>query len=268
MEGGVDPFGSRPREHVVPSLAVGQQHVEEVVALLPAGGHRGELEAELLGVGGQEGLVAVEHGSSSTEDPVLALELGDQVGRQHVRQAARRPGVCPGVLVDLAEEERRPVGALVVDDTRPLDVFLAVDHQGAALAAGEVLGLVEAEGGEPTEAADEGGRPGGRTSRGRCPRPARRGARPPSPSGGRRGLRPLRRSGWARPPAPWVEDLATRSGSRPRVVGSMSQKWIRAPWRAKASAVVTNPKDGTTTVSPGPTSTASPTSPAPWCTRW
>ena len=37
----------------------------------------------------------------------------------------------------------------------------------------------------------------------------------------------------------------------PRVRGSMSQKTRRAPWRAKASAVVMNVNDGTMTVSPG-----------------
>ncbi len=36
----------------------------------------------------------------------------------------------------------------------------------------------------------------------------------------------------------------------------MSQKSTRAPWRTKASAVVTNPKEGTTTVSPGPMSSS------------
>ena len=38
----------------------------------------------------------------------------------------------------------------------------------------------------------------------------------------------------------------------PRVSGSMSQKRIRAPWRAKARALLVKVNDGTTTVSPGP----------------
>ena len=76
---------------------------------------------------------------------VALLELGQQVGREDVGQAERRAGVLPGVLVDLAEHERTAVGALVVEDPRPVDVAGVVEHQRAALAADEVLGLVEAQ---------------------------------------------------------------------------------------------------------------------------
>ena len=79
------------------------------------------------------------------EDRLPPLELAEQVGREHIGQPERRSGVLPGVLVDLAQQELPPVRPLVVQHVGAVDVVVAVDDQGTALAADEVLGLVEAQ---------------------------------------------------------------------------------------------------------------------------
>ena len=61
------------------------------------------------------------------EDPVSGLELGEQVGRQYVRQYVARAQVDPAVLVHLPAEELLPVGSLVADELGPLDEGRLVD---------------------------------------------------------------------------------------------------------------------------------------------
>ena len=73
------------------------------------------------------------------------LELRPQERRDDLARQIRRADVDPGVLVDLAAEELRAVGALLADDLGALDEARVVDQQRAALAGDDVLGLVEAE---------------------------------------------------------------------------------------------------------------------------
>src|SRR5262249_30614127 len=84
-------------------------------------------------------------------DRVLRLELGHEERRQDVRRKKARADVDPGVLVYLTAEEARAVGPLVSDDLSPLDEPGIVDHERAPFAAGEVLRLVEAQGGQLAE---------------------------------------------------------------------------------------------------------------------
>ena len=83
-----------------------------------------------------------------------------KAARQLARQE-RRADVDPGVLVDLAAEELRSVGALLPDDLRALDEARVVDEQRAAFAGDDVLRLVKAE-----------APPGGRCRRAAGPRSA------------------------------------------------------------------------------------------------
>ncbi len=106
-----------------------------------------------------------------------------QVCRQHVGQAERRADVLPGVLVDLAEEERPAVGALVVEHPGPVDVAASLSSKRPTLAADDVLGVVEALGGEPAEAAQRLARASDRKVRARCPRSPRRQAGRRAPCG-------------------------------------------------------------------------------------
>ncbi len=76
------------------------------------------------------------------------LQLRQQEGRQDIGRQVAGADVHPGVLVHLAAEEAAAVGAFLADDLGALDVAWVVDQQRAALAAGEVLGLVEALGGQ------------------------------------------------------------------------------------------------------------------------
>ena len=73
-----------------------------------------------------------------------ASSCAEQERREDVGRQIARADVDPGVLVDLAAEEPAAVGALLADDLGALDELRVVDEQRAALAAGEVLGLVEA----------------------------------------------------------------------------------------------------------------------------
>ncbi len=98
--------------------------------------------------------VPLEDAAALGLDDVALLELAEEVSRERVGHAERRAGVAPGVLVHEALEERLAVGALVVEHPRALDVVGVVEHQGAALAADEVLGVVEALRGEAADAAE------------------------------------------------------------------------------------------------------------------
>ncbi len=82
------------------------------------------------------------------------LQLCGEEGGEDVAEPERRSEPLPGVLVDRPVEERLPVRALVEQDVRSLDVIGGVEHECAALAADEVLRLVEAERGHATERAE------------------------------------------------------------------------------------------------------------------
>ena len=79
-------------------------------------------------------------------------------GRRGRRRAGPTSGssihVDPSVFVHLPAEEPAAVGAFLADDLGPLDEARVVDQERAALAAGEVLGLVEALRGEAAERAE------------------------------------------------------------------------------------------------------------------
>ena len=103
-------------------------------------------------------------------DDVDELELREHDRGQRVGEEVARAAVDPGVLVDLAEHEAGSVGALLAHDERAVPPVFAVHEQGAALAARDVLGLVEAERGEVAVACPAGGRTTTRTARARSPR--------------------------------------------------------------------------------------------------
>ena len=222
-----------------------------MVGRAPVGGHPHHLEAQLVGVRRQRRGVALADAPALALHRVALLQLAEEVGGEHVGEAERGAGVLPGVLVDLAEHEGVAVGALVVEHAGAVDVLGVVEQERAALAADEVLGLVEAEGGEAPQAAERLAPPACRRARARCPPRAA----PPASRPGRRGSPARRtrrrRSARSRPPA-----RARRGASRgvrgpgPACRGSMSQKSRPAPCRANARPVLVKVNDGTMTVSP------------------
>ena len=222
-----------------------------------SGGIAGQRVAVPRGVGLEQPPVALERRPPLGEDRVPLLELAVQVGGQHVGQPERRADVLPRVLVDLAEQELAPVGALVVHDVGPVDVGLAVDDQRAALAADEVLGLVEAQRGEAAEAAERAA-PVAAEQAVRVVLDelgARASAR--APAGCRRCRSPPPRSGWARPRGRCRPSARPGGPGRARACAPRCRRTgCGRPARANASAVVTKPNDGTTTVSPGPRSSS------------
>src|SRR5690606_219431 len=78
-------------------------------------------------------------------------ELGVEDGRVQLAHQIAGTDVGPGVLVYLAPEEARPVGALLADDLSAFEQLRVIDHERATLARVHVLGVVEALGGERTE---------------------------------------------------------------------------------------------------------------------
>ena len=132
----------------------GMQHVEEVPGGLAVGRHHGQTQSQ-LGRGLRHQLeVGLEQPTPLRLDRLGLLELAGEVRRQRVGHAEGGARVAPRVLVDLAEEEGPPVGALLVEDARAVDVPRVVEQQRTALAAHEVLGLVEAQAGHPAQAAE------------------------------------------------------------------------------------------------------------------
>src|SRR5947208_453044 len=83
-------------------------------------------------------------GAAAPPDLVHRLDLGVEEGARDLAGDVRRADVDPGVFVHLAPEELRPVRPLVAEDLRPVDQRGVVDAERAALAAGEVLRIVEA----------------------------------------------------------------------------------------------------------------------------
>src|SRR5262245_42097310 len=87
-------------------------------------------------------------------DALARLQLRVEVGGEDVGGYVAGPDVHPGVLVDQSPKEPAAVRALLADDLRPLGEARVVDEQRAALAAVDVLGLVEALRREAAEGAE------------------------------------------------------------------------------------------------------------------
>ena len=110
------------------------------------------MQAELVDHRGEHACIRRRDRAPLVEDDVALLELAVEERREHFAQSERRADVVPGVLVDLAEHEGAAVRALVVEHVGARDVGLVVDDERAALAADEVLRLVEAQRAETAEA--------------------------------------------------------------------------------------------------------------------
>src|SRR5438094_2605305 len=130
-----------------------QQQIEHVKRLLAmywddrqANRVRGGPLAKVAGIGLPDRLAALLDGFGR-------FQLRQQVGGQQVGRQIARADVDPRVLIDLAPEELRAVGALLPDDLGPLNQLRRIDQQRTALAAGDVLGLVKAQRGQPAETA-------------------------------------------------------------------------------------------------------------------
>src|SRR5260370_24007011 len=101
---------------------------------------------------GESLMVAVPMGLPAPCQGLGILELRPEKGRNDVARQIGGADIDPSILIDLAAEEFASVGAFFADDLGPLDEARVVDDQRAAFAGDEVLGLVEAEGRELSEA--------------------------------------------------------------------------------------------------------------------
>src|SRR5690242_16583557 len=100
------------------------------------------------------GVVALPDLLAPALDLLARLELPEENGREQVRREIAGADVHPRVFVDQAAEETAAVCAFLADDLGSLHERRIVDQQCTALAAAEVLRLVEAEGGKGSEGAE------------------------------------------------------------------------------------------------------------------
>ena len=133
---------------------IGQQQVVHVRVVPAVRGHDRPAQQAACLERRERRVVALPDREPRGRDALGLLELrGEERGDDLARQV-RRADVDPGVLVDLAAEELRAVGALLADDLGALDEARVVDEQRAALAGDDVLGLVEAQRAERADRAE------------------------------------------------------------------------------------------------------------------
>src|SRR6185312_5984384 len=130
-----------------------------VERLLAVRGNRGQGHAVLGGPRAEAAGIAFPDARAASLDVAPALELRAQERRLQIGHQEARADVDPGVLVDLAAEEAAAVGPFFAEDLGALDERRIVDEQRAALAAGDVLGLVERLRGEGAEGAEPAAAP-------------------------------------------------------------------------------------------------------------
>ncbi len=123
---------------------VWQQQVEHVIGLDAVGW--GEGQAHILGggPGGKFVCIGVPDALADGLDMRVGLELRQEEGCQEIGGQVAGADIHPGVFIYLAAEEAAAIGAFLSDDLGAFHILGVVDQQGAALAAGEVLGLVKA----------------------------------------------------------------------------------------------------------------------------
>ncbi len=132
-----------------------EQQVEHVMRLLAVRRNRGQHDVVLPRPSSRKtGPVALPDGAPLGLDPLARLQLREQEGGEQFRRKPRRTDVHPGVLVHVAAEERRPVGALLPNDLGARDEVGVVEQDRPAFAALDVLRLVEALRRHQSEAAE------------------------------------------------------------------------------------------------------------------
>ena len=151
-----DPRGRERGDEAVARRAVGELQAVEVRVVLGALRHDRPVDEPRALERLEGGVVGVPDRHPRGVDLRDALELGGEQRRADVGEQKRRAEVDPRVVIDVAAREAAAVGPLLLEDLRALDERLVVDEQRAALAAGDVLRLVE---GERPEGADRPQRP-------------------------------------------------------------------------------------------------------------
>lgn len=118
--------------------------IEHVRIVLATG--RGLRQAQMSGVGQwlEAGGIAGVNGVPLPGDFIGLFELGVEEGGDEFRRQIRGAEIHPRVFVHLATEELGAVGTLFSEDFRAFHKARVIDDQGAAFAADEVFGLVEA----------------------------------------------------------------------------------------------------------------------------
>src|SRR5438128_6961393 len=93
----------------------------------------------------ETGVVGVPDGLPFRRNGFGLLELRPQERSRDLARKERAADVDPAVLVHLAAEELPPIGPLLLENVGPVGERRVVDQDRAALAAMDVLRLVEAE---------------------------------------------------------------------------------------------------------------------------
>ena len=163
------PRSARRRRVAQPRLRV--EEVEDVVVRPPLRQLGRQAHAPLRRPVPEALAVAPHDLRPQRLDPRELVELGVEDRGEHVREHVARALRHPGVLVHLPAEEGGAVRALLARDLGPARDLGVGQHQRAALAAGDVLGLVEAEAAGVAERAERASRARWRPAPGRRPRP-------------------------------------------------------------------------------------------------
>src|SRR5437773_9343553 len=79
------------------------------------------------------------------------FQLGQQESGQQIGRQITGTDIDPGIFVDLSPEKLATIGSLLADEQRSCDKRGIVDNERHTFSAGEVLGLMEAQGGKAAE---------------------------------------------------------------------------------------------------------------------
>src|ERR1039457_5306341 len=155
MKHSQDTAGLQMRYQRLPGFERGHEQVEHVELLLAPWRNPREGDTLFAGPAVEALCITAPDPGTGRRDPFPLLQLGVQECSQAIRNHVAGAGVHPGVLVDLTTVKRATVGSFFTENFGPLDQGGLVDQQGAALAAIDVLGFVNALRGEAAERAKQ-----------------------------------------------------------------------------------------------------------------
>src|SRR5258708_34337929 len=98
-------------------------------------------------------VVEIPDALSRDGDLAVHFELRIEEGGQDIGRGVARADVLPSILINLAPEKPAAIGPLLTKYFGTVDIARIVDHERAPLTADDVLGFMEALGGEAAERA-------------------------------------------------------------------------------------------------------------------
>jgi hypothetical protein len=154
VEGGHHPAGAQRRECRVAREGVGIAQLEDVMVGRALRKLRWQRNAAARGPVREPRAVPSDDGGAARLQALELVELHLEDRGENVRENVAAALGDPGVLVDLAAQERAAVRALLTGDLGTLGQLRVRDSERAALAAAHVLRLVEAEAARVAEGAE------------------------------------------------------------------------------------------------------------------